>query len=366
MKPFKFKSLVILPFTAFVLLLLGLSGIGHITKSGLFLPSQVVSKLVGGHNYHDVYKEEDRSKLIKFSHAYHKTEVGAECAQCHSGVEKSTKSTDNNLGLMEDCYACHDKKKTDCSVCHMEKSEPYSAFANPKRELVFSHKQHIDAGSKCEDCHTNVGEKGYVNTSFLPTMESCMGCHNGVKASNDCQTCHTDIRFIKPADHVGDFMRTHKQIVATQGDVNCVMCHSSETCEECHEGGNLEKFKKHNDFTTSKGASGVNGNNSMILQRSHSLDYLFTHRFDAKAKTSDCQSCHETETFCVQCHTQNPKVSKPAGHDAAGFVNFTAGSGGGLHASLAKKDMENCVSCHELETGDVTCLQCHTNDGKRR
>jgi len=313
-----------------------------------------------GHKYRDIYKEEDRSQLIKFSHQYHLTEVGAECSSCHAGIAKSERSSDNNLGKMEACYACHDKK-LDCKTCHLEKSEPYSAFKAPKRELNFSHQQHVtDLKMKCETCHTTIATKGYTNVSGLPTMESCMSCHDGVQAGKDCRTCHTDIRFIKPADHAFDFVRTHKQVVASNGDANCKMCHAEETCQQCHAGGNLEKIK-HNDFGTSA-TNQAGGNNNLLLSHVHSLDYVSVHRFDAKAKTKECQSCHETESFCVQCHANSPKVLKPAWHDAKTFV----AAGGGMHAQLAKNDMESCVSCHEVPDKDVTCLKCHLPNGKKR
>jgi c(7)-type cytochrome triheme protein len=348
--------LMVIPFLGMILSMILLSGFGQEAVSGLFTKSQLVQKMFG-HKYHDIYKEEDRSQLIKFSHKFHLSEAGAECLQCHAGIEKSEKSSDNNLAKMEQCYTCHDQKTTDCKQCHLEKSEPYSAFKNPKRELVFSHKLHLSAqGIKCETCHKDAAQKDYVNVSIVPKMESCMGCHDGAKASNDCRTCHTDIRFLKPADHNVDFIRTHKQEVAAKGSANCEMCHAEETCSECHESGNLSKFKSKDDMRSSMAPSGTGGSSTMILEKSHALDYLFTHRFDAKAKTMECQSCHETESFCSKCHNESGKVTKPAWHSVAGFV----GPGGGMHAKLAEKDMENCASCHQEENENPVCLRCHT------
>lgn len=355
----KTSLLLIIPFTGLILSMISLSGVGSEAVSGLFLKSQLVQNMFG-HKYHDIYKEEDRSQLIKFSHKFHMTDAGAECAQCHAGVEKSEKSSDNNLGKMDQCYTCHDQKTTDCKTCHLEKAEPYSAFENPKRELVFSHKLHMSAqGMKCESCHTDVAQKDYVNVSALPKMESCMGCHDGEKAGNDCRTCHTDIRFIKPADHSMDFVRTHKQVVAAAGTANCQMCHEEESCSECHESGNLQKFKNKGEFKTNMAPSGTGGSSTMILEKSHALDYVFTHRFDAKAKSTECQSCHEEESFCRQCHNESNKVMKPAWHAVPNFKNTTDG---GMHAKLGRKDLQNCTSCHEIENANPSCITsgCHS------
>jgi hypothetical protein len=43
-----------------------------------------------------------------------------------------------------------------------------------------------------------------------------------------------------------------------------------------------------------------------------------------------------------------------------GFKLFTKGSGGGLHAKLAERDIEYCASCHDVEGADPVCMMCHT------
>ncbi len=141
------------------------------------------------------------------------------------------------------------------------------------------------------------------------------------------------------------------------------MCHSEESCQECHAGGNLEGLKKKDIVTSSAGSMSENAN--LISKRIHTADFLFTHRFDAKSKTTECQTCHEPQKFCVQCHSENGKVKRPAWHDVAGFQT-PKGTGGGMHAQLAKKDMENCVSCHDVTDKDPTCLRCHQANGKAK
>ena len=310
--------------------------------------------------YRQIYAEQDRSALIKFSHKYHAEEVGAECADCHPGAKASAVSMDNNLPKMENCSSCHDvEDEENCSLCHLE-SDSYTAYENPKRELVFSHTDHMTlADMKCETCHNDISLKGHGNLSTLPVMDGCMQCHDGAKASSDCASCHTDIRFIKPADHIPGFMLSHKQIVATHGTANCMMCHGEETCAECHQSGKLHMLKGSAEPIGSMGLS-FQGNANTLQQRVHALDYLFVHSMDAKGKTSKCQTCHEPETFCSDCHNNSKKSLRPAWHDAAGFIS----AGGGFHGKMARKDMESCVSCHQVDGADPTCLRCHTGNGK--
>ena len=35
------------------------------------------------------------------------------------------------------------------------------------------------------------------------------------------------------------------------------------------------------------------------------------------------------------------------------------GSGGGDHATLAKRDTERCMACHDVNGADPTCITCH-------
>lgn len=323
--------------------------------SGLLFPLQFIQQSMN-QRYRDIYKEQDRAKLVKFSHVYHKNDVGAECSQCHANADGSGAAADNLLPRMAECYTCHDQKTTDCKYCHLEAAEPYSSFVNPKRELVFSHQEHITGQKlKCEDCHADVVQKGYTSASILPAMDRCMTCHNGVQAANDCRTCHTDIRFIRPDDHSSDFLYTHKQVVAASSNTNCVFCHTEESCQECHEGGNLQTLKK-KDLIGSRGARS-GGDHPMILESAHALDYVVTHRFDAKAKTMECQSCHEPQSFCGKCHAEGNRTAAPLWH-----ANIA------IHGEMARKDMESCLTCHQVDGKDVGCIKsgCHNADGSRR
>ena len=49
----------------------------------------------------------------------------------------------------------------------------------------------------------------------------------------------------------------------------------------------------------------------------------------------------------------------PSSHLSPDFKTFGVGSGGGDHAILARRDIEQCVSCHDVQGTDATCIVCH-------
>jgi len=103
------------------------------------------------------------------------------------------------------------------------------------------------------------------------------------------------------------------------------------------------------------------GKGTTSSERVHEPNYKFTHGFDARSKRTQCQTCHEVQTFCADCHLDGAGVAggafKPASHDQPGFV--TLGGTGGRHAQLARRDIENCMVCHDLEGRDPSCMLCH-------
>jgi len=54
----------------------------------------------------------------------------------------------------------------------------------------------------------------------------------------------------------------------------------------------------------------------------------------------------------------------PASHKAPNFVTIGVGTGGGGHATLARRDIERCAGCHDVQGADANCILCHVdNDG---
>lgn len=306
---------------------------------------------------------------IKFSHALH-AELSA-CEDCHSSVPTAENLNTRLLPVKEKCAECHDVNDTDaCLTCHV--SEDYKPLRTPApSEIIFSHKQHVGEKAECVLCHAGIKENESITMlgTFNPSMTLCSTCHGETKlASNACETCHTNTADLRPDNHLAsNFSRTHK-FMAGSPTADCMTCHDNSSCEECHNGTtSITESNTANNFYTPYGGQALySGRKLQKIQKAHELNYRFTHGIDAKSKSADCSSCHQVETFCGECHTGAGEDYALAGviptsHGKSNFITLGVGSGGGLHAQLARRDIESCASCHDTQGSDPACMLCHTD-----
>lgn len=317
----------------------------------------------------------DHSKYLKFSHKFHVEEQGIACEDCHTAARTSKYSSDNLLGDHASCQTCHEEQvSNDCAFCHTT-PDNIVPIPRPERELIFSHEAHLSQNIKCETCHAGVEAVDYVTLKNMPSMTTCMTCHSEKNIAMNCETCHTNFTSLVPEDHlVADFRKRHKELSRVgMMDVSCATCHTSESfCQDCHTGAELTAFGLKRDLMTDPSPRGSvkDSPKQLRLQQVHSLNYRFTHGIDAKSRLIDCASCHEQQSFCATCHQAGGNITqakfKPENHKRAGFTTIGRGSGGGLHADLARRDIENCISCHDVQGNDPTCFACHTENGTVR
>ena len=309
--------------------------------------------------------ETSRNKsIIKFSHSLH-AEM-SECGDCHSAVSESEDLSGSLLPGKDDCAGCHDVDDDDnCELCHYE--DLYEPLIPSQSELIFNHKFHIsDQNMECENCHLGLTEVeySYESENANPTMTLCYDCHNNnTIASNACEQCHISTANLLPDNHkkVG-FFKSHKFV--EQSD--CQLCHDAVFCEDCHVATTgIDETNLSNDFYTPYAPHNyVDGDKQQVITLVHDLNYRFTHGIEAKGKTNDCQTCHQTETFCVECHAAEEGDFAlggiiPLSHTMPNFVNgLTPGSD---HAVLAKRDIERCASCHDVQGADPNCILCHVD-----
>lgn len=326
-----------------------------------------------------LWPDEHRSGQFKFSHAKH---ADASCTDCHN-VEASTSATDNLLPAVTKCKDCHEDKdirgyfKIDASVpladVHIERKE---------KAIRFSHAKHLPLVNKdCNTCHANFTKIEYSAESpmQLPTMDVCATCHSdqamtvkpaghsAVAAPTACLTCHTTMAGLLPPSHrEADFRTEHKHIVRTgQAKENCASCHTDASCQECHSGAGVDASSVASRFYApdQPRVEAMDNAHPMVIQHVHRLNYRFTHGIDADTKSIECRSCHDASTFCAQCHTSPRETvgfdAIPPSHGAPGFIVLGVGSGGGLHAQLGRRDIEQCASCHEQDGAEPACVKCH-------
>ena len=305
--------------------------------------------------------------LIKFSHSLHNELV--ECADCHSAVSESTSLTDRLLPNHDSCVDCHDvDDDNECKTCHV--NENYEPLIQKKSELIYNHKIHNLQGMNCIDCHNGLDkvEYSFESSEVVPSMEICAACHNKVKiASNACESCHISTDNLLPQNHrSADYNRTHK-FLAWEQNANCMMCHNNTTCQECHVAttGITETNLPDDFYSPYMPSNSIDGPKQQAILKIHGdFGYRYSHGIDAKGKTNECQSCHQIETFCASCHqSENRDFALggivPSSHFSPNFKTVGVGTGGGDHADLARRDIESCVSCHDVQGNDPTCIVCH-------
>ena len=192
-----------------------------------------------------------------------------------------------------------------CQACHPD----YLAKPDPTGDLVFSHKTHIDNKVQCATCH--VPPLGHFNTP-APMMMTCLSCHEGETAPNDCKNCHRKLEEIapglgEPAVHLEPDAKTRK---------SCAKCHDVKVwCEKCHG-----------------------------VEMPHPGTWRLQHGTIALKQSDVCVKCHQStdKTFCIRCHG----VEMP--HPAYWYSN---------HGDIAGQNRATCYQCHQ--GGDRFCNECH-------
>jgi hypothetical protein len=273
------------------------------------------------------------------------------------------------------CAECHDSAldsrssadnllpdNTLCLDCHDE-GDVRLDWPAAEREILFDHAWHIDQVSmECATCHQGLDDEGWRTTGYLPAMDDCMSCHNGSAAPRDCETCHTlDRALLTPDTHEFDWNTEHGA-TARMEDASCMPCHSVNECQECHDGSLLIEQMSLGAARQPPFAPQLVGSSGNIVQAVHGLNFRFLHGIEARGKGTDCVTCHELDSgdFCAECHNPMDRAGlRPAWHGIGNWVTVGVGSGGGRHGELARQDIETCAACHDNQGGDPACLQCH-------
>jgi hypothetical protein len=303
---------------------------------------------------------------LTFSHARHLARGGVTCVDCHTRAATSRSALDRLTPDEAACRACHaidrsqparvDRPTTACVDCHpgWRPEDSVARVDVPPPAIKFSHAAHARAA--CTDCHRGVADVDLASRAQLPRMESCLGCHDGVRAADACTTCHLAgadglVRTELPggrllptggasgAPHGPGFSEEHAQASRGLGAA-CASCHAQAFCADCHLG-----VAKPLDF--------------------HAGDYVTLHAIDARRNTPDCSTCHRTQSFCVGCHERSGVGTRGAsGFRTAGEVGrfhpdgwaSADGRGANHHAREAQRNLRQCTSCHREDD----CRACHS------
>jgi len=301
---------------------------------------------------------------LVFSHAVHVGRVGAACVACHASVLTSRSAVDRLTPGEDACRACHaiDRTLPDgvgpgpptaCLACHpgYTLGESVARISIPTPHLKFSHAAH--ATTECATCHGEMSKvTGLATRDQLPAMDTCLTCHDGVRAAGECTTCHLatqggrlrtelpDGRLVPTGGATGamhdlDFRTDHDQIARAEPR-SCAGCHEQRFCADCHAGS-----VKPMDF--------------------HPGDYVTLHAVDARRGVPDCSACHKSQRFCVGCHERSGVgVRAESGFDRTGVVGRFHRAGWN-HGIDAQKNLKTCTGCHREDF----CVECHTAEPAR-
>jgi len=131
---------------------------------------------------------------IAFNHKLHVAELKQPCKLCHA---------DRDPGEMVDmpdtpqCLQCHSAMEAKTQA-----EQKLAAFGKQNRQIDwvrvyqiptfvrFDHRQHAQAGVKCDVCHGPVAQRVTLWRERDMSMGSCMNCHRTMNASLDCGSCH--------------------------------------------------------------------------------------------------------------------------------------------------------------------------------
>lgn len=131
---------------------------------------------------------------IPFSHKVHAGDLKVPCKNCHTSPDPGEMMT---FPAASKCMQCHAAIKADSPAI-----QKVAAAAKENREIPwvrvyqipayvnFSHRDHLESGSTCQDCHGQVATRAQLFKEGDITMGACMNCHRQKKASIDCGFCH--------------------------------------------------------------------------------------------------------------------------------------------------------------------------------
>ena len=131
---------------------------------------------------------------IPFRHKLHLS-LGLECQSCHRNPDPGKLMTFPATGT---CMTCHRSvaKNTPAirqlaEFAKSGKAIPWVRVYVVTPGVIWTHRKHLEAGFKCENCHGQVAQMDAMSeTTSVTAMGVCIACHAQSKAPTTCQTCH--------------------------------------------------------------------------------------------------------------------------------------------------------------------------------
>ena len=131
---------------------------------------------------------------IPYSHKTHVAK-GLQCQFCHANPDPGEQMTFPATSKCMSCHATVSKNKPAirqlAAFAKSAKPIPWLRVYQVTPGVTWTHRKHLEAGLKCENCHGQVGEMDAVaETTSVAAMAACIDCHAQNKAPTACRTCH--------------------------------------------------------------------------------------------------------------------------------------------------------------------------------
>lgn len=201
-----------------------------------------------------------------------------------------------------------------CINCH----RGVLAGTSVSRGIRVKHSDFLQIGYRCADCHNTEGHGNSVARPKYPQMRTCITCHDGVRVSSECKTCHS-----KDVGTMSREAQTFIPRVIVSRD-NCRGCHSMQPCIDCHG-----------------------------LELPHSQKFVEGyHAREAFLHPNTCEKCHDLYKFCNGCHHFRVGLQSADGRTRirsehpADWVTLHANWRAGCGCHAIHTTAEICVYCH--------------------
>ena len=131
---------------------------------------------------------------LPYSHKIHLS-LGLNCQGCHVNPEPGDKMT---FPATSKCMSCHrsiakEKPAIQKLAAYSKSEEPIPwvrVYAVPSG-TYWSHRSHLQASLKCDQCHGDVPQmERMAKVTDVTSMGGCVACHKQYKAGTGCEFCH--------------------------------------------------------------------------------------------------------------------------------------------------------------------------------